>query len=146
LKKEYEPLRGKHHTELQPARFTQLRKMMMRMGKPQLQALVKADIPILSSAAKASLVVNHGMKFSSIKEELIPYLEVFPLDEEKKSKFKSVEPQVYARIAKMMKGRKDEKQSLANMLNYFMPPEVVDMVRDKFGIKSPRGKIKFTDL
>ena len=29
-----------------------------------------------------------------------------------------------------------------NMLNYFMPPEVVDIVKDKFGIKEPRGKIK----
>jgi len=143
LKKEYEPLRGKHHTELQPARFTQLRKMMMRMGKPQLQALVKADIPILSSAAKASLVVNHGMKFSSIKEELIPYLDIFPLDEEKKSKFKSVEPQVINRIQKMMKGSREEKNSIAMMMNYLMPPEVVDMVRDKLKITAKRGKIKF---
>ena len=46
----------------------------------------------------------------------------------------------------MMRGTKQEKQSIANMLNYFMPPEVVDMIRDKFGIKMPRGKIKFTDL
>jgi hypothetical protein len=143
LKKEYEPLRGTHHTELQPARFTQLRKMMGRMGKPQLQALVKADIPVLSSAAKASLVINHGMKFSSIKEELIPYLEVFSLDEEKKSKFKSVEPQVINRIEKMMKGNRAEKDSIANMMNYLMPPEVVDMVRDKLKITAKRGKIKF---
>ena len=143
LKKEYEPLRGTHHTELQPARFTQLRKMMGRMGKPQLQALVKADIPVLSSAAKASLVINHGMKFSSIKEELIPYLEVFPLDEEKKSKFKSVEPQVIDRIEKMMKGSRAEKDSIANMMNYLMPPEVVDMVRYKLKITAKRGKIKF---
>ena len=143
MKKEYEPLRGKHHTELQPARFTQLRKMMMRMGKPQLQALVKADIPILSSAAKASLVINHGMKFSSIKEELIPYLDIFPLDEEKKSKFKSVEPQVINRIQKMMKGSREEKNSIAMMMNYLMPPEVVDMVRDKLKITAKRGKIKF---
>ena len=143
LKKEYEPLRGVHHTELQPARFTQLSKMMQRMGKPQLQALVKADIPVLSSAAKASLVVNHGMKFSSIKEELIPYLEVFPLDENRKSKFKSVEPQVIDRIEKMMKGSRAEKDSIANMLNYMMPPEVVDMVRDKLKITAKRGKIRF---
>ena len=143
LKKEYEPLRGTHHTELQPARFTQLRKMMGRMGKPQLQALVKADIPVLSSAAKASLVINHGMKFSSIKEELIPYLDVFPLDEKKKSKFKSVEPQVINRIQKMMKGSRAEKDSIANMMNYMMPPEVVDMVRDKLKITAKRGKIKF---
>ena len=40
----------------------------------------------------------------------------------------------------------EEKKSLANLMNYLMPPEVVDMVRDKFGIKIPRGKIKFTDL
>ena len=82
-------------------------------------------------------------------ETVEKYLSEF-LDEtivkQKKGKFKEVDPKVYARIAKMMKGRKDEKQSLANMLNYFMPPEVVDMVRDKFGIKTPRGKIKFTDL
>ena len=143
LKKEYEPLRGVHHTELQPARFTQLSKMMQRMGKPQLQALVKADIPVLSSAAKASLVVNHGMKFSSIKEELIPYLEVFPLDENRKSKFKSVAPEVINRIQKMMKGNREEKDSIANMLNYMMPPEVVDMVRDKLKITAKRGKIRF---
>ena len=143
LKKEYEPLRGVHHTELQPARFTQLSKMMQRMGKSQLQALVKADIPVLSSAAKASLVVNHGMKFSSIKEELIPYLEIFPLDEERKSKFKSVAPEVIDRIEKMMRGSREEKDSIANMLNYMMPPEVVDMVRYKLKIVPKRGKIKF---
>jgi len=143
LKKEYEPLRGVHHTELQPARFTQLSKMMQRMGKSQLQALVKADIPVLSSAAKASLVVNHGMKFSSIKEELIPYLEVFPLDENRKSKFKSVAPEVIDRIEKMMRGSREEKDSIANMLNYMMPPEVVDMVRDKLKITAKRGKIRF---
>ena len=143
LKKEYEPLRGVHHTELQPARFTQLSKMMQRMGKPQLQALVKADIPVLSSAAKASLVVNHGMKFSSIKEELIPYLEVFPLDENRKSKFKSVAPEVIDRIEKMMRGSREEKDSIANMLNYMMPPEVVDIVRHKLKIVPKRGKIKF---
>lgn len=143
LKKEYEPLRGMHHTELKPERFKQLSKMMQRMKKPQLQALVKADVPVLSSAAKASLVINHGMKFSSIKEELIPYLEVFPLDEEKKSKFKSVEPQVIDRIEKMMKGSRAEKDSIANMLNYMMPPEVVDMVRYKLKIVPKRGKIRF---
>jgi len=143
LKKEYEPLRGMHHTELKPERFRQLSKMMQRMKKPQLQALVKADVPVLSSAAKASLVINHGMKFSSIKEELIPYLEVFPLDEEKKSKFKSVEPQVIDRIEKMMKGSRAEKDSIANMLNYMMPPEVVDMVRYKLKIVPKRGKIRF---
>ena len=46
----------------------------------------------------------------------------------------------------MMRGSTEEKKSLANLMNYLMPPEVVDMVRDKFGIKMPRGKIKFTDL
>jgi len=143
LKKEYEPLRGMHHTELKPERFRQLSKMMQRMKKPQLQALVKADVPVLSSAAKASLVINHGMKFSSIKEELIPYLEVFPLDEEKKSKFKEVDPKVIDRIEKMMNGNRKEKDSIANMLNYMMPPEVVDMVRYKLKIVPKRGKIRF---
>ena len=150
LKKEYEPLRGKN-TGLDPKKFNRLRGIMKRFTKAQLLQIVKADIPILSSGAKASLVLNHGMKYASLPEDFIPYMEIFAddnkeLSEQKKGKFKEVDPKVYARIAKMMKGRKDEKQSLANMLNYFMPPEVVDMVRDKFGIKTPRGKIKFTDL
>ena len=149
LKKEYEPFRGKDRVS--PEKFNRLRGIMKRFTKKQLLQIVKADIPILSSGAKASLVLNHGMKYASIPEDFIPYMEIFAddnkeLNEQKKSKFKEVDPKVYARIAKMMKGRKDEKQSLANMLNYFMPPEVVDMVRDKFGIKTPRGKIKFTDL
>ena len=149
LKKEYEPFRGKDRVS--PEKFNRLRGIMKRFTKAQLLQIVKADIPILSSGAKASLVLNHGMKYASIPEDFIPYMEIFAddnkeLSEQKKGKFKEVDPKVYARIAKMMKGRKDEKQSLANMLNYFMPPEVVDMVRDKFGIKTPRGKIKFTDL
>ena len=149
LKKEYEPFRGKDRVS--PEKFNRLRGIMKRFTKAQLLQIVKADIPILSSGAKASLVLNHGMKYASIPEDFIPYMEIFAddnkeLSEQKKGKFKEVDPKVYARIAKMMKGRKDEKQSLANMLNYFMPPEVVDMVRDKFGIKMPRGKIKFTDL
>jgi hypothetical protein len=149
LKKEYEPFRGKDRVS--PEKFNRLRGIMKRFTKKQLLQIVKADIPILSSGAKASLVLNHGMKYASIPEDFIPYMEIFAddnkeLSEQKKGKFKEVDPKVYARIAKMMKGRKDEKQSLANMLNYFMPPEVVDMVRDKFGIKMPRGKIKFTDL
>jgi hypothetical protein len=74
---------------------------------------------------------------------LIPYLDIFPLDEEKKSKFKSVEPQVINRIQKMMKGSREEKNSIAMMMNYLMPPEVVDMVRDKLKITAKRGKIKF---
>ena len=147
LKKEYESLRGKEKS-VRPERFKQLRGMMKRFPKGNLLKLAKEDIPILSSGAKAALVMYHGMKFKAIPEELVPYIDVFADDtiDEQKSKFKSVEPQVYARIAKMMKGSKEEKQGLANMLNYLMPPEVVDMVRDKFGIKMPRGKIKFTDL
>ena len=37
----------------------------------------------------------------------------------------------------------DFNQGIANMLNYFMPPEVVDMVRYKLKIVPKRGKIKF---
>ena len=47
------------------------------------------------------------------------------------------------RIEKMMRGTRKEKDSIANMLNYFMPPEVVDMVRYKLKIVPKRGKIKF---
>jgi hypothetical protein len=43
----------------------------------------------------------------------------------------------------MMKGSRDEKNSIANLLNYLMPPEVVDMIRYKLKITQPRGKIKF---
>ena len=140
-------MRGKE-TGINPEKFKRLRGMMRRFPKASLLKLAKADIPILTTGAKASLVINHGMKWSQLPEELVPYIDIFADDtlNEQKGKFKEVDPKVYARIAKMMKGRKDEKQSLANMLNYFMPPEVVDMVRDKFGIKTPRGKIKFTDL
>jgi hypothetical protein len=125
--------------------------MMKRFPKANLLKLAKEDIPLLSSGAKAALILYHGMKYDSLPEVFIPYIEIFAddnkeLSEQKKGKFKEVDPKVYARISKMMRGSKDEKQSLANMLNYFMPPEVVDMVRDKFGIKTPRGKIKFTDL
>ena len=46
-------------------------------------------------------------------------------------------------IQKMMKGSREEKNSIAMMMNYLMPPEVVDMVRDKLKITAKRGKIKF---
>lgn len=144
LKKEYEPLKGKE-TGIALNKFDKLRKILKRLQKPQLLKLVKADLPIVSSAAKARLVINHGMKWSQLPEELVPYIDVDML-EEQKSKFKSVDPKVLARISKMMRGSTEEKKSLANLMNYLMPPEVVDMVRDKFGIKMPRGKIKFTDL
>ncbi len=65
------------------------------------------------------------------------------LSEQKKSNFKSVDPKVIDRIEKMMRGTRQEKDSIANMLNYFMPPEVVDMVRYKLKIVPKRGKIKF---
>jgi len=146
LKKEYESLRGKTRN-INPERFKQLRGMMKRFPKANLLKLAKEDIPLLSSGAKAALIMYHGMKWEQLPEEFVPYLELFAEEvDEQKGKFKEVDPKVYARISKMMRGSKDEKQSLANMLNYFMPPEVVDMVRDKFGIKMPRGKIKFTDL
>ena len=147
LKKEYESLRGKEKS-VRPERFAQLRKMMRRFPKANLLKLAKADIPILSSGARASLVVNHGMKFSQIPEDFIPYMEIFAddnkeLSEQKKSNFKSVDPKVIDRIEKMMRGTRQEKDSIANMLNYFMPPEVVDMVRYKLKIVPKRGKIKF---
>ena len=147
LRKEYESLRGKE-TGINPEKFKKLRGMMKRFPKANLLKLVKADIPVLTTGAKAALVLYHGMKYSQLPEELVPYIDIFADDtlDEQKSKFKSIDPKVLARISNMMRGSKDEKQSLANMLNYFMPPEVVDMVRDKFGIKMPRGKIKFTDL
>ena len=147
LKKEYEPLRGKN-TGLDPKKFNRLRGIMKRFTKAQLLQIVKADIPILSSGAKASLVLNHGMKYASIPEDFIPYMEIFAddnkeLSEQKKSNFKSVDPKVIDRIEKMMRGTRQEKDSIANMLNYFMPPEVVDMVRYKLKIVPKRGKIKF---
>ena len=147
LKKEYESLRGKEKS-VRPERFAQLRKMMKRFPKASLVKLAKADIPILSSGARASLVVNHGMKFSQIPEDFIPYIDVFAddnkeLSEQKKGKFASVDPKVIDRIEKMMRGSRKEKDSIANMLNYLMPPEVVDMVRYKLKITQKRGKIKF---
>ena len=146
LKKEYESLRGKTRN-INPERFKQLRGMMKRFPKANLLKLAKEDIPLLSSGAKAALIMYHGMKWEQLPEEFVPYLELFAEEvDEQKGKFKSIDPKVLARISNMMRGSKEEKQSLANMLNYFMPPEVVDMVRDKFGIKMPRGKIKFTDL
>ena len=147
LRKEYESLRGKE-TGINPEKFKKLRGMMKRFPKANLLKLVKADIPVLTTGAKAALVLYHGMKYKQLPEELVPYIDIFADDtlDEQKGKFKSIDPKVLARISNMMRGSKEEKQSLANMLNYFMPPEVVDMVRDKFGIKMPRGKIKFTDL
>ena len=141
LKKEYEPLRGKE-TGMNPEKFKKLRVMMSRMTKDMLLKLVKADLPIITSAAKARLVVHHGMKWSQLPEELVAYIDLEQLDEAK-SKFKSVEPKVIDRVEKMMKGSRDEKNSIANLLNYLMPPEVVDMIRYKLKITQPRGKIKF---
>ena len=146
LKKEYEPFRGKDRVS--PEKFNRLRGIMKRFTKKQLLQIVKADIPILSSGAKASLVLNHGMKYASNPEDFIPYMEIFAddnkeLSEQKKSNFKSVDPKVIDRIEKMMRGTRKEKDSIANMLNYFMPPEVVDMVRYKLKIVPKRGKIKF---
>lgn len=141
LKKEYEPLRGKE-TGINPEKFKQLRVMMSRMTKPMLLKLVKADLPIITSAAKARLVVHHGMKWSQLPEELVAYIDFEQLDEAK-SKFKSVEPKVIDRVEKMMRGSRDEKNSIANLLNYLMPAEVVDMIRYKLKITQPRGKIKF---
>ena len=147
LKKEYESLRGKE-TGASPEKFAKLRKIMDRFSKKQLLQLVKADIPILTSGAKSKLVIKYGMKWKQLPEELIPYIEVFASDEkelgeEKKSNFKEVDPKVIDRIEKMMRGSRQEKDSIANMLNYFMPPEVVDMVRYKLKIPQKRGKIKF---
>ena len=147
LKKEYEPLRGKE-TYQAPEKFAKLRKMMDRFQKPNLLALAKADIPILSSAAKAKLVIKFGMKWKSLPEDFIPYMEIFAddnkeLNEQKKGKFKEVDPKVIDRVEKMMRGSRAEKDSIANMLNYLMPPEVVDMVRYKLKITPKRGKIKF---
>ena len=146
LKKEYEQFRGKDRVS--PEKFNRLRGIMKKFTKAQLLKVAKADIPILSSGAKASLVLNHGMKYASIPEDFIPYMEIFAddnkeLSEQKKGKFKEVDPKVIDRIEKMMRGTRKEKDSIANMLNYFMPPEVVDMVRYKLKIVPKRGKIKF---
>ena len=144
LKKEYEPLKGKVAPQ-SPEKFAKLRKIIDRLQKPNLLALAKADIPILSSAAKAQLVLKFGMKWKQLPEEFLPYIDVLADDtlDEQKGKFKEVDPKVIDRIEKMMRGTRQEKDSIANMLNYFMPPEVVDMVRYKLKIVSKRGKIKF---
>ena len=147
LKKEYESLRGKE-TGASPEKFAKLRKIMDRFSKSQLLQLVKADIPILSSGAKSKLVLKFGMKWKQLPEDFLPYIEIFASDERelgeaKKSNFKEVDPKVIDRIEKMMNGTRKEKDSIANMLNYFMPPEVVDMVRYKLKIVPKRGKIKF---
>jgi hypothetical protein len=75
LKKEYEPLRGKE-TGMNPEKFKRLRVMMSRMTKDMLLKLVKADLPIITSAAKARLVVHHGMKWSQLPEELVAYIDL----------------------------------------------------------------------
>ena len=144
LKKEYESLRGKE-SGINPEKFAKLRKMMDRFQKPNLLALAKADIPILSSAAKAKLVIKFGMKWKSLPEDFVPYIDVLAdntLDEQK-GKFKEVDPKVIDRVEKMMRGTRAEKDSIANMMNYLMPPEVVDMIRYKLKIVPKRGKIKF---
>ena len=142
LKKEYESLRGKE-TGINPEKFKRLRGMMRRFPKASLLKLAKADIPILTTGAKASLVINHGMKWKQLPEELVPYIS---FEDNLQEKFVSVDDKVLDRIKKMMKGPRQERESLANLMNYFMPPEVVDMVRDKFNIRSPRGRIKISDF
>ena len=142
LKKEYEPLKGKE-TGINPEKFKRLRGMMRRFPKASLLKLAKADIPILTTGAKASLVINHGMKWKQLPEELVPYIS---FEDNLQEKFVSVDDKVLDRIKKMMKGPKQERESLANLMNYLMPPEVVDMVRDKFNIRSPRGRIKISDF
>ena len=144
LRKEYQDLKGKE-SGINPEKFKKLRGMMMRFPKANLLKLVKADIPVLTTGAKAALVMYHGMKWKQLPEDFLPYIELFADDtlDEKKSNFKSVDPKVIDRIEKMMRGSREEKNSIANMLNYFMPPEVVDMVRYKLKIPQKRGKIKF---
>ena len=144
LRKEYEDLRGKE-TGINPEKFKKLRGMMKRFPKANLLKLVKADIPVLTTGAKAALVMYHGMKWKQLPEDFLPYVELFADNtlDEKKSNFKSVDPKVIDRIEKMMRGSRQEKDSIANMLNYFMPPEVVDMVRYKLKITQKRGRIKF---
>ena len=138
LQKEYEPLRGKS-TGIAPEKFAKLRKLLRRFTKPDLLDLVKADLPIVTTGAKAVLVVHHGMKWSQLPEELVPYVDELS----EGTKFGSVDDKVMKRIELMMKGSREMKNSIANLLNYLMPPEVVDMVKDKLNIKMPRGKIKF---
>ena len=65
------------------------------------------------------------------------------IDMKKKGKFKEVDPKVIDRVEKMMRGTRAEKDSIANMMNYLMPPEVVDMIRYKLKITQKRGRIKF---
>ena len=147
LRKEYESLRGKE-TGINPEKFKKLRGMMKRFPKANLLKLVKADIPVLTTGAKAALVMYHGMKWKQLPEDFLPYIELFAddnqeLSEVKKGKFKEVDPKVIDRIEKMMRGSRQDKDSIANMLNYFMPPEVVDMVRYKLKITQKRGRIKF---
>ena len=147
LRKEYQSLKGKE-TGINPEKFKKLRGMMKRFPKANLLKLVKADIPVLTTGAKAALVMYHGMKWKSLPEDFLPYIDIFAddnqeLSEVKKGKFKEVDPKVIDRIEKMMRGSRAEKDSIANMLNYFMPPEVVDMVRYKLKIVPKRGKIKF---
>jgi len=147
LRKEYQDLKGKE-SGINPEKFKKLRGMMKRFPKANLLKLVKADIPVLTTGAKAALVMYHGMKWKQLPEDFLPYIELFvddnqELSEVKKGKFKEVDPKVIDRIEKMMRGSRDEKNSVANMLNYFMPPEVVDMVRYKLKIVPKRGKIKF---
>ena len=147
LRKEYMPLKGKE-TGINPEKFKKLRGMMKRFPKANLLKLVKADIPVLTTGAKAALVMYHGMKWKQLPEDFLPYVELFAddnqeLSEVKKGKFKEVDPKVIDRIEKMMRGSRQEKDSIANMLNYFMPPEVVDMVRYKLKITQKRGRIKF---
>jgi len=147
LRKEYEDLRGKE-TGINPEKFKKLRGMMKRFPKANLLKLVKADIPILTTGAKAALVMYHGMQWKQLPEDFLPYIEIFAddnqeLSEVKQGKFKEVDPKVIDRVEKMMRGSRAEKDSIANMLNYLMPPEVVDMIRYKLKIVPKRGKIKF---
>ena len=147
LRKEYQDLKGKE-SGINPEKFKKLRGMMKRFPKANLLKLVKADIPVLTTGAKAALVMYHGMKWKQLPEDFLPYIELFAddnqeLSEVKKGKFKEVDPKVIDRIEKLMRGSRAEKDSIANMLNYFMPPEVVDMVRYKLKIVPKRGKIKF---
>ena len=147
LRKEYQDLKGKE-SGINPEKFKKLRGMMKRFPKANLLKLVKADIPVLTTGAKAALVMYHGMKWKQLPEDFLPYIELFAddnqeLSEVKKGKFKEVDPKVIDRIEKMMNGNRQEKDSIANMLNYLMPPEVVDMVRYKLKITQKRGRIKF---
>jgi len=137
LQKEYEPLKGKE-TGIALDKFDKLRQILKRLNKPQLLKLANAGIPIVSSAAKARLVIQFGMKWSQLPEELVPYADI-DLNEQ----FKSVDNKVVDRVKQMMKGSREEKNSIANLMNYLMPKEVVNMLRDKLNIKQPIGKIKF---